>query len=72
MNANSNQPPPPILMAINDVCATTGYCKSFIFEQARAGNFPKPIKLGRSSRWITAEVHKWVADKALNREEIGV
>lgn len=59
-----------LLMAINDVCETTGFSRSFVFQETKAGNFPKQIKLGRSSRWITAEVYEWVADKAQARGQV--
>ncbi|WP_139815825.1 helix-turn-helix transcriptional regulator [Serratia proteamaculans] len=27
------------------------------------GEFPKPIKLGRSSRWLQSEVEEWVQQR---------
>ncbi|EJU4916115.1 AlpA family phage regulatory protein [Salmonella enterica] len=38
------------------VCLTIKWFYKLISE----GQFPKPVKLGRSSRWLQSEVEHWV------------
>lgn len=47
------------LLRIEDVINITGFGSSFIYSKIQSGEFPKPIKIGRSSRWIENEVHAW-------------
>ena len=47
-----------------EVKNTTGLSGSSIYRMAKAGTFPKPIKLGeRSSGWIASEVEQWLDDR---------
>ena len=39
------------LLTIRDVEQLTGFKKSSVYSFIEAGDFPKPIKIGRSSRW---------------------
>jgi predicted DNA-binding transcriptional regulator AlpA len=32
--------------------------------EIQAGKFPQPLKLGRSSRWLAAEIQAWVNAQA--------
>ncbi|EKN4874354.1 AlpA family transcriptional regulator [Yersinia enterocolitica] len=32
----------------------------WMFKLIKDGTFPKPIKLGRSSRWLQSEVEAWL------------
>ncbi|WP_338628899.1 AlpA family transcriptional regulator [Yersinia intermedia] len=32
----------------------------WIYKLVKDGAFPKPIKLGRSSRWLKSEVENWL------------
>jgi predicted DNA-binding transcriptional regulator AlpA len=45
----------------------SGYSRSTLWRDVKAGVFPPPIKLSeRSVAWIDAEVHATLAAKALN------
>ncbi|BBT88868.1 Rha family transcriptional regulator [Enterobacter cloacae] len=35
----------------------------WIYKLIKDGTFPKPIKLGRSSRWLKSEVEAWVQER---------
>ena len=35
----------------------------WIYKLIKDGAFPKPIKLGRSSRWLKSEVETWLQDR---------
>ncbi|WP_369064277.1 helix-turn-helix transcriptional regulator [Enterobacter sp. MALB-1] len=50
-------------MRIEQVCFATGFKKPTIYEWMRKGKFPRPIKIGRSARWPSSDVEKWIAEK---------
>jgi len=35
----------------------------WIYKLIKDGTFPKPIKLGRSSRWLKSEVEAWLQER---------
>lgn len=37
----------------------TGLSDKWFYKMAQQGKFPKPVKFGRSSRWIEREVKEW-------------
>lgn len=38
----------------------TGSTDKWFYKLIQEGQFPKPIKLGRSSRWLKSEVEAWL------------
>jgi prophage regulatory protein len=50
-------------MRIEQVCFVTGFKKTTIYEWMRKGKFPRPIKIGRSARWTSCDVERWITDK---------
>lgn len=38
----------------------TGCSDKWFYKLIQEGTFPKPIKLGRSSRWLKSEIEDWV------------
>ena len=43
--------------------------KAKLYGMMRDGEFPKPIKYGRSSFWLESDVDKWV-DELCNQSEV--
>lgn len=41
----------------------TGLTDKWFYKLIQDGEFPKPIKLGRSSRWMQSEVEDWVQQR---------
>ncbi|GJK63311.1 AlpA family phage regulatory protein [Klebsiella michiganensis] len=41
----------------------TNMTDKFFFKLIKNGQFPKPVKLGRSSRWRKSEVEAWMQDR---------
>ncbi|BDG86224.1 MULTISPECIES: helix-turn-helix transcriptional regulator [Enterobacteriaceae] len=35
----------------------------WIYKLIKDGAFPRPIKLGRSSRWLKSEVENWLQER---------
>ncbi|MFZ5273727.1 helix-turn-helix transcriptional regulator [Enterobacter asburiae] len=41
----------------------TGLSDKWFYKLIQDGVFPKPIKMGRSSRWLKSEVESWVRQR---------
>ncbi|MCD2457983.1 helix-turn-helix transcriptional regulator [Enterobacter cloacae complex sp. 2024EL-00232] len=41
----------------------TNMTDKFFFKLIKNGQFPKPVKLGRSSRWRKSEVESWMQER---------
>lgn len=41
----------------------TGLTDKWFYRLIQEGLFPKPIKLGRSSRWLRSEVEAWLQQR---------
>lgn len=41
----------------------TGLTDKWFYKLISEGKFPKPIKMGRSSRWFESEVRNWVIER---------
>ena len=41
----------------------TGLTDKWFYKLIQEGKFPKPIKLGRSSRWFKSEVEQWLNEQ---------
>lgn len=41
----------------------TGLTDKWFYKLIQDGTFPKPIKLGRSSRWLQSEVEAWLQQR---------
>ncbi|BEM64692.1 helix-turn-helix transcriptional regulator [Serratia sp. IR-2025] len=47
----------------------TGCSDKWFYKLIQDGLFPKPIKLGRSSRWLKSEVEAWGRER-INRSRM--
>ncbi|EQA9811045.1 AlpA family transcriptional regulator [Klebsiella oxytoca] len=41
----------------------TGLTDKWFYKLIKDGAFPKPVKLGRSSRWLKSEVESWLQER---------
>ncbi|ECE0792869.1 helix-turn-helix transcriptional regulator [Salmonella enterica] len=41
----------------------TGMTDKWFYKLIQEGKFPKPVKMGRSSRWIEREVKEWLEER---------
>ncbi|HCI94827.1 MAG TPA: Rha family transcriptional regulator [Providencia sp.] len=48
------------LVDIKFITQLTGLTDKWFYKLIKDGEFPKPIKLGRSSRWLKSEVEIWL------------
>ena len=59
-------PFPPTLIGLDPLTHYVGFGRSRIYQLLKAG-FPQPLKIGKSSRWVLAEVDSWIAAQAAQR-----
>ena len=48
-----------------------GIGRSRAYELIARGEFPKPVKLGRSSRFVSTEIDAWIAARIAERDAKG-
>jgi prophage regulatory protein len=63
MNDNQSQIPPVTLMRIPQILKVMPVSKSKFWLMVQKGEFPKPIKIGRSSFWTIEQVQSFIRDK---------
>jgi len=52
------------LLRLPSVESLTGLKRAHLYNLARKGLFPKPLKIGaRASAWQASEVHAWIAER---------
>lgn len=60
----TTSPAPERLLRRSDVADLTSIkANSTLYDMIRRGEFPAPVKLGRSSAWRESEVRQWIADR---------
>ncbi len=61
---------PPALL---DYPGLNGYIKikrSQLYGLMREDKFPKPLKIGKSSRWVRSQVDAWIAEQVAAQQAI--
>jgi len=58
-----SEPPPNQILRLQAVMARTGMGRSWIYREAAADRFPRPVKIGRASGWDAAKVDDWIAQQ---------
>ncbi|WP_323093963.1 helix-turn-helix transcriptional regulator [Klebsiella quasipneumoniae] len=51
------------LIDMTFITTYTGMTNKWFYKLIQDGEFPKPIKLGRSSRWFKSEVESWMQQR---------
>ena len=54
------------------VCSICGVKKTFIYDLLRnpASDFPRPVRIGRLSRWPESAVYQWVQNRIQQTAEV--
>lgn len=47
------------------ITSYSGMTDKWFYKLIQQDRFPKPIKMGRSSRWLQSEVEEWIAKQIL-------
>lgn len=64
-------PPLPAIWRINQVRNETGLSRSYIYQLAKRGLFPRPVSLvpgGTSVGWLSTEIHAWLEERIVERD----
>jgi prophage regulatory protein len=64
MSQSSPQIPPITLMRIPQILKVMPVSKSKFWLMVQKGEFPKPIKIGRSSFWTIEQVQTFIGERA--------
>ena len=64
MNQSNNQIPPITLMRIPQILKVMPVSKSKFWLMVQKGEFPKPIKIGRSSFWTIEQVQAFIRERS--------
>jgi prophage regulatory protein len=54
----------PSLLHLAEVRRLVGIGKSQLYRLIAVGDFPAPVKIRRSSRWLSSEVDAWIHAQA--------
>ena len=63
---------PPALLAFCLVSDYVGFGRSRIYQLIADGEFPPPIKIGKSSRWVRTEIDAWLNRQVEVRNSMSV
>jgi prophage regulatory protein len=66
MSQSSPQIPPITLMRIPQILKVMPVSKSKFWLMVQKGEFPKPIKIGRSSFWTFEQVQTFIGERMSN------
>ncbi len=55
------------LLTLKGVTESAAIKRSQIYLLISRGKFPKPVKIGRASRWLESEVQQWISDQIAAR-----
>ena len=58
-------------LRLPDVERCTGLKKSHLYEAIKAGTFPRPVKMHRTSLWVESEIFDWVRARIAERDGAG-
>ncbi len=64
VNQSSPQIPPITLMRIPEILKVMPVSKSKFWLMVQKGEFPKPIKIGRSSFWTIEQVQAFIRERS--------
>jgi excisionase family DNA binding protein len=62
-------PRAPLLIRAEEVARLVGVSTRTLWRLVNAGEFPRPIHVGRNTRWRAADVEGWVSRRRPTTEE---
>lgn len=57
-----------LLLSMKDITAHSGLSDKHFYSLIKRGKFPRPLKLGRSSRWMQSEYEQWLNEHDSHRQ----
>lgn len=65
----TNNQKPRRLLPLAEVMGRVGLRKTAIYERIARGEFPAPVTLGSTSRWVESEIEGWIAKLIEDRDK---
>ncbi|WP_073034603.1 helix-turn-helix transcriptional regulator [Roseovarius pacificus] len=65
-----SQTTPSDLLSVSTLVEMLQRSRASIYRDIQRGEFPRPLKLGSSSRWRRSEIEAYIERLAGNREQI--
>lgn len=59
---------PRRLLPLAEVMSRVGLRKTAVYDRVARGDFPAPVSLGTTSRWVESEVEAWIEDRIAERD----
>ena len=60
------------LLTYSEVASRLNCCRQTVWKLVKRGEFPEPLRLGRSRRWLESDVDSWIAALAARSSAGGV
>ena len=57
---SASTPPPVRLLSLDDLARKAGMSRTSVWTLRRRPDFPQPLQLGRSVRFVESEVDTWL------------
>ena len=55
-------------LSIRDLCARLRVSRAYVYKLIAAGKFPRPVKFGERSLWLSDEVDQWIEGRRVDRD----
>lgn len=59
----------PALLGFEPLSQYVSFGRTRIYQLIAAGQFPPPVKIGKSSRWVRAEIDQWLSSQIKARQQ---
>jgi len=59
-----------VFLKLKAVAVETSIGASTLEKMVARGDFPKPVKIGGSNRWVASEVSNWIEQKIAERDAV--
>jgi prophage regulatory protein len=60
MKSETKPAAPTKIIRLPAVLERVGLKRTAVYDRIKGGEFPKPIKLGRVSGWVEADIQEWI------------
>lgn len=55
------------LISLSEVMDRVGLSKATVYKRIHDGDFPAPVHLGSTSRWVESEIDAWIQEQIETR-----
>lgn len=49
-----------VIYRVADILEITGFCRATLYKLISRGDFPAPLKIGRTSVWKAETINEWL------------